>query len=238
MMETNLPVLYLREVVLLPYNEIRLEFTDDNEKKIVDYSDKFHDGHILLVNLLDPLEESPSINELPKIGILSKIKSKLQLSNGIMRVVLTGIDRVEILQFTQNNDIFSSFVIPTKEFDYDEVEVSALKRVLYRKLDEYIDISSYMSNTVIGRITNVKNISKITDIIVSELPLEYKEILKYIEMINPMNRVRAIIEDLSKEIETVKLENQIEDSLKVRMEEEQKEYMLKEKIRLIKEEKK
>lgn len=236
MIETNLPILYLREVVLLPFNEIRLEFTEDKDKQVLNYAEKTHDGHLLLVNLKDPLEESPSISELPKIGILGKIRSKLELPNGIMRVVLTGIDRVEILQFIETTEIMSSFVIPTKEYDYNEIEATALKRILYKKLNEYIDISSYMSNTVLGRISNVKNISKISDIIVSELPLEYREQLKYIEMTNPMNRVKAIIEDLSKEIETVKLENQIEDNLKIRIEEEQREYMLKEKIRLIKEE--
>lgn len=236
MIETNLPVLYLREVVLLPYNEIRLEYTEDREKKVLDYADKSHDGHLLLVNLMDPLEESPSFSELPKIGILGKIRSKLQLPNGNIRVVLTGIDRVEIINYVETSDIISSFVIPTKYYDYNEVEASALKRVLYRKLDEYIEISSYMSNTVLGRISNVKNISKLSDIIVSELPLEYKELLKYIEITNPMLRIKSIIEDLSKEIETVKLENQIEDTLKLRIEEEQREYMLKEKIRLIKEE--
>ena len=93
-----------------------------------------------------------------------------------------------------------------------------------------------MSNTVLGRINDVKNISKLSDIIVAELPLEYTDMLKYISITNPMFRIRNIIEDLSKEIETVRLENQIEDNLKIRMEEEQKEYMLKEKIRLIKEE--
>ena len=93
-----------------------------------------------------------------------------------------------------------------------------------------------MSNTVLGRINDVKNISKLSDIIVAELPLEYTDMLKYISITNPMLRIRNIIEDLSKEIETVRLENQIEDNLKIRMEEEQKEYMLKEKIRLIKEE--
>ncbi len=236
MIETNLPILYLREVVLLPFNEIRLEFTEDKDKHVLNYAEKTHDGHLLLVNLKDPLEESPSISELPNVGILGKIKSKLELPNGIMRVVLSGIDRVEILNYIETTEIMSSFVIPTKEYDYDEIEIAALKRILYKKLDEYIDISSYMSNTVLGRIAGVKNISKISDIIVSELPLEYKEELKYIEMVNPINRVKSIIEDLSKEIETVKLENQIEDNLKVRIEEEQREYMLKEKIRLIKEE--
>lgn len=236
MVETNLPILYLREMVLLPYNEIRLEFTNDEDKRVLSLAEKQHDSHLLLVNLLDPLEEEPDINELPEIGILSKIKSKIDLPNGITRVVLIGIDRVSISSYAKIGNTLSAFVVPTKEYDYNEIEASALKRILYRKLDEYIDVSPYMSNTVLGRINDVKNISKLSDIIISELPLEYTDILKYINMTNPMLRIKSIIEDLSKEIETVRLENQIEDNLKIRMEEEQKEYMLKEKIRLIKEE--
>lgn len=236
MVETNLPILYLREMILLPYNEIRLEFTNDEDKKVLSLAEKQHDSHLLLVNLLDPLEEEPDINELPEIGILSKIKSKIDLPNGITRVVLIGIDRVSISSYAKIENTLSAFVVPTKEYDYNEIEASALKRILYRKLDEYIDVSPYMSNTVLGRINDVKNISKLSDIIVAELPLEYTDMLKYISITNPMLRIRNIIEDLSKEIETVRLENQIEDNLKIRMEEEQKEYMLKEKIRLIKEE--
>ena len=236
MVETNLPILYLREVVLFPYNEVRLEFTSDKDKNTLNISERLHESHLLLVNLLDPLEEVPQINELPKIGILGKIKSKIDLPNGITRVVISGIDRVEIVSYVEMNGILSSFVIPTKEYDYDEIEAAALRRVLYRKLDEYIDVSPYISKTVLGRISDVKKISKLADIIVSELPLEYNDVLKYIEIINPMYRIRNIIEDLSKEIETVRLENQIEDNLKIKLEEEQREYMLKEKIRLIKEE--
>ena len=236
MTQTNLPILYLRDVVLLPFNDIRLEFSNDIDKKILNIAESDYDGYVLLINLNDPLEEEPDYNTLPDIGILGKIKSKIDLTNGITRVVMTGIDRVEIVSINNNNDFLSAFVISTKEYDYNEVEASALRRVLYRKLDEYIDISPYMSNTVIGRITEVKNISKLSDIIVSELPLEYNEVLKYVSITNPMNRIREITLDLSKEIETVRLENEIEDNLKVKLEEEQKEYMLREKIKLIKEE--
>lgn len=236
MTQTNLPILYLRDVVLLPFNDIRLEFSNDIDKKILNIAESNYDGYVLLINLNDPLEEEPDYNTLPNIGILGKIKSKIDLPNGITRVVMTGIDRVEIVSINNNDDFLSAFVISTKEYDYNEVEASALRRVLYRKLDEYIDISPYMSNTVIGRITEVKNISKLSDIIVSELPLEYNEVLKYVSITNPMNRIREITLDLSKEIETVRLENEIEDNLKVKLEEEQKEYMLREKIKLIKEE--
>ena len=237
MVETNLPVIFLKEQILLPYNELRLEFTSEIDKLVLNNSESYHDSYLLLVNLSDPLEVNPTLRELPKVAILGKIKSKIELPNGIVRVVLVGIDRVEVLNYVENeNNNFEAFVIPTKEIDYNRDEESALKRILFRNLELYIELSSYMSNNVMGRIEGINNLSRITDIIVDELPIDYPNKLKYITMTNPMNRVRAIIENLNKEIETIRLENTIEDELKVRLEQSQKDYVLKEKLKLIKEE--
>lgn len=237
MVETNLPVMFLKEQILLPYNELRLEFTSETDKLILNTSESYHDSYLLLVNLSDPLEVNPTLRELPKVAILGKIKSKIELPNGIVRVVLVGIDRVEVLNYIENEkNNFEAFVIPTKEYDYDSSEALALKRILLRNLELYIELSSYMSNNVMGRIEGINNLSRITDIIVDELPIDYPNKLKYVTMINPMNRVRAIIENLNKEIETIRLENTLEDELKVRLEQSQKDYVLKEKLKLIKEE--
>ena len=237
MVETNLPVMFLKDQILLPYNELRLEFTSETDKLILNTSESYHDSYLLLVNLSDPLEVNPTLRELPKVAILGKIKSKIELPNGIVRVVLVGIDRVEVLNYVENeNNNFEAFVIPTKEYDYDSSEALALKRILLRNLELYIELSSYMSNNVMGRIEGINNLSRITDIIVDELPIDYPNKLKYVTMINPMNRVRAIIENLNKEIETIRLENTLEDELKVRLEQSQKDYVLKEKLKLIKEE--
>ena len=237
MVETNLPVMFLKDQILLPYNELRLEFTSETDKLILNTSESYHDSYLLLVNLSDPLEVNPTLRELPKVAILGKIKSKIELPNGIVRVVLVGIDRVEVLNYVENeNNNFEAFVIPTKEYDYDSSEALALKRILLRNLELYIELYSYMSNNVMGRIEGINNLSRITDIIVDELPIDYSNKLKYVTMINPMNRVRAIIETLNKEIETIRLENTLEDELKVRLEQSQKDYVLKEKLKLIKEE--
>ena len=237
MVETNLPVMFLKDQILLPYNELRLEFTSETDKLILNTSESYHDSYLLLVNLSDPLEVNPTLRELPKVAILGKIKSKIELPNGIVRVVLVGIDRVEVLNYVENeNNNFEAFVIPTKEYDYDSSEALALKRILLRNLELYIELSSYMSNNVMGRIEGINNLSRITDIIVDELPIDYLSKLKYVTMINPMSRVRAIIETLNKEIETIRLENTLEDELKVRLEQSQKDYVLKEKLKLIKEE--
>ncbi|MBQ8218955.1 MAG: endopeptidase La [Bacilli bacterium] len=237
MVETNLPILFLRDVILLPYNEMRIEISKELEKNIIDISERRHDSHILFINLNDTLEERPSIRKLPKMGVLGKIKTKLELPNGIIRLVIMGIDRVEVLNYLENEDnTYEAFVIPTKEYDYNELEANALKRILLKDLNDYIEISSYISNNVLGRISGVNSLSRLSDIILNELPIDYLEKIKYIDMPNPMNRIKSLIEDLNREMETVKLENEIEDNLKERLDEEQKNYILKEKIKLIKEE--
>lgn len=237
MVETNLPILFLRDVILLPYNEMRIEISKELEKRIIDISERRHDNHILFINLNDTLEERPSIRKLPKMGVLGKIKTKLELPNGIIRLVIIGIDRVEVLNYLENDDnTYEAFVIPTKEYDYNELEANALKRILLKDLNDYINISSYISNNVLGRISGVNSLSRLSDIILNELPIDYLDKIKYIDMPNPMNRIKSLIEDLNREMETVKLENEIEDNLKERLDEEQKNYILKEKIKLIKEE--
>ena len=237
MVETNLPVLLLRNVVILPYNELRIELSTDADKEIVNISENNHDNYLLFVNLYDSLEENPSIRKLPKIGILGKIKTKLELPNGVMRLVITGIDRVEVLNYLETDDnYYEAFVIPTKEYDYDELEATALKRILFKDLDDYIELSPNVSNNVLGRINGVSSLSRLSDIIAFELPIDYYSKVRYVQICNPMNRVKSIIQDLNREMETVKIENMLEDNLKERLDEEQKNYILKEKIKLIKEE--
>ena len=237
MVETNLPILFLRNVILFPYNELRIEINSEVEKQILLISETRHDNHILLVNLIDSLEERPSIRKLPKIAILGKIKSSLALPNGNIRLTIIGIDRVEVLNYIENDDTtYEAFVIPTKEYDYNELEANALKRILLKDLTDYIEVSSVISNNVLGRINGVSSLGRLSDIIVSELPFEYLDKYKYIESVNPMNRTKLIIEDLNREMETVKLENLLEEELKIRLDEEQKTYILKEKLKLIKEE--
>ena len=135
-----------------------------------------------------------------------------------MRLTVTGIDRVEVINYIED-DITSAFVIPTKEYDYDELEAIALKRILLKDLNSYIELSSSISNNVIGRLSGVNSLSRISDIIIAELPLDYQTKIRYIEICNPIARVKNIIKDLNREMETVKLENRIDDDLKEKLDE-------------------
>lgn len=237
MVETNLPVIFLKNNILFPYNEIRVEFNTSKDKLVLENAFKYNDNHLLLVNLTDPLEENPSIRDLPDIGVIGKIKSKIELSNGTIRVVVVGLERVSVLNYLEGEyGYLESFVLPIDELDYDENEVRALRRILFRDLHHYIDNSSMMSNSVIGRVNGVDNISKLTDIICAELPIDYTKKIRYLNMLNPVDRLKLLMEDLKREIETIKLENEIELSLKDKIDDSQRDYLLREKIRIIKEE--
>jgi len=236
LLKTNLPILFLREVVLLPNNDLRIEFSNNKDKNLLTKSELNHDGYILFINLKNPKEEQPSLTELPKIGILGKIKTKIELPNGIIRAVISGVDRVEVINYIDNNGNVEAFINIAEENNYDPFEVSALKRIILRDLDTYINLSSYMSNSVLGRIEGTNNISILTDIITSELPIPYKNKFKYVSETNGITRARYLIEDLNKEIETIKLEDSIEEDLKISLDKNQKEFILREKIKLIKEE--
>lgn len=188
MVETNLPILFLRDVVLLPYNELRIEVSSELEKRILDISERRHDNHILFINLNDTVEERPNTRKLPKMGVLGKVKTKLELPNGIIRLVVVGIDRVEVLNYIENDDnTYEAFVIPTKEYDYNELEANALRRILLKDLNDY-KISGYISLPEITRsnrnhITTIINgrVVKNTTLyrVVNEAYSNYKEDTRY-----------------------------------------------------------
>ena len=236
MVETNLPVILLKDNILFPYSDIRVEISKDRDKLILDKSAKYNDNQVLLINLLDPLDERPDISYLPNIGVVGKIKSKLELSNGNIRVVISGLERVSVINYFENDDkSLESFVIPIKEVEVDELEASALRRVLFKEVDKYIEMSG-CSNSILGRIVGIEDIGKLTDIVCFELAIDYAKKLKFLRNYSPIKRIKQLIEDLNKEIETVNLENEIEISLKEKIDASQREYLLREKIRLIKEE--
>ena len=237
MIQTNLPVLLLKTNILFPYSELRLELSTSKEKLVIENACKYHDNHILLINLEDPLEENPSIKDLPSIGIIGKIKSKIELQNNKVRITLAGLERVDILNYIETEyEYLESFVIPIKEEEQDELKIVALKRLLFKNLNQYIDNSSIMSNSVLGRIMGIDNISKITDIICNELPIDYNQKLEYLYAKDPIIRTEKLIKDLARELETIELENEIEISLKEKLDASQREYLLREKIRSIKDE--
>ena len=143
MVQTNLPVLLLKSTVLFPYNEIRLEVSSSKDRIVLETAYKYYDQQILVLNLNDPLEENPSLDDLPTIGVVGKIKSRLTLPSGNERIVIAGLERVQVVNYILNDyGYIDSFVISLPVEESDELEVTALRRILFREINTYIDSSS------------------------------------------------------------------------------------------------
>ena len=126
MIKENLPVIILKGIILLPNNEIRLEFDNTPSSNVIDISEMFHDNEILVVNQNNPLEEMPDKSDLPKIGIISKITHKVELPNGKTRIIIKGIKRASIHEYlNHSSDIIESII--------SEIEVKKLV-ILKKKL--------------------------------------------------------------------------------------------------------
>lgn len=238
MVKTNLPVILLRGAVLLPYCEFRLELNNDIDKHILKLSEDFHDKHILIVSPSNPLEEVIDIDSLPKIGTVAKINMKMELGN-IIRIMLEGVNRVKVEEYVnygENDSVLNAVITSTTQFAMSPLDETALIRKLNRRVETYVSKVPNISNGILSQISNVNSISKISDIVANYLPIEFERKLEYLNTINPYKRVIMLFEDIKTEEEIVELDKKIDLKLKEALDNSQKEYVLREKIRLIKEE--
>ena len=238
MIKTNLPVIILRGGVLLPYCEFRLELTNNIDKHILELSELHHDSHILLVSPSNPLEEEIDVSELPKIGTVAKVKMKMQIGR-TTRLVLEGLNRVNIIEYKpylNEENILDATITSTTQFAMNPVDEKALVRKLYRRVETYISKIPNTSNSVLGEISEVNSISKVSDIVANYLPLDFDRRLEYLNTVNPYKRVIMLFEDIKTEEEIQELDKKIDIKLKKSLDDSQKEFILREKIRLIREE--
>ena len=238
-MRLNLPVIVLKSVILLPNNDIRFEVDTKKTSNLIDLVEMFHDNKLLVVSQNNPLEENPNINQLPKVGVIGVIKSKIDLPNGKTRIVISGQVRASIVEYvstSKEDDIIESFLTPIPEQPLSSNETQVLIRKLHKELENYILKVSYVSNSVLNVIESIDDLSKITDIIAPQLPNDFKRLKEYLIEFSPIKRTEMILEDIYKELEMFNMEKALDKRIRHELETSQREMILKEKIRIIKEE--
>ena len=230
-MKFNLPVILLKGTVLIPQNELKLEFEDELSKNIIDEAELFHDNKILIVTK-SSIEENIIIKDLPKIGTIAEITRKLELPNGKVRIVLEGKTRASIIEYLNpTKDIIESIVsVIPKEQISDEVKNGILKK-LNTELDIFIERVPYMSNSLLSLISDTNDLSVITDIIVNHMPLENKRLFEYLLQSKSIKRTEMILEDIYKQERLFNIEKNIDTKVKKELDKDQKNFYIKEKIK-------
>ena len=230
----KLAVLVLRDVVVFPNNEVRIEYDDLFEKASIDYADSTEGKYLVIVNPIDS-SLGKEVTSLPNYGVLGQLKLKLNVPNGKTRVVIEGIRRVEVTNYSFSSDFYQAEIheVPYTQDLGDDKNYYTL---LMKSLDKYIEKAPYMSNAIISQLDSVDTLDELCDLIGSFLPVEYQKKKKYVLEISPKKRAQLLIEDINEDIKFIELEQKIENEVEKEIEESQKEYFLREKIKVIKRE--
>lgn len=238
-MKKDLPVILLKGIILLPNNELKFEIDGETSRNIIDIAEMFHNNKILVVSQFNPLEEAPKISELPKIGVIAKITHKMELPNGKIRMILKAQTRARIYEYLNSkidSGILEAIISELEPNEIDESENELLIKKLTKEIENYIRKVPYMSNSFVNEMNNCKSLDKMTDIIAPNLPIEFSRLVMYLTEISSVVRMEMILEDIYKEIEMVNIENELDMKVRLELEQNQREYLLKEKIKHMKEE--
>lgn len=236
MSSQNLPVFLLREVTLFPSMDIRMDIEGEGIRKLLDTAEKYFKGQILLVNQEDPLEENPSLKELCTIGILAQITMKMEMPNQKIRVTFHGIKRVAIQKFYQEEGQIFAKTQPLLTEEIDPKEEIVYLRTIKSMIAEYVQGTTDFGSRITNQIIYQNDLDTLTDIVAFSFDFTKERKLEYLLEIDPIRRAEMLIIDIRHYFQILELERQIDEKVGRKLEQEQKRFVLHEKIKAIKEE--
>ena len=238
-MDKNLPILLLKKLSILPTAEVRLELNNELSQKIIEVGLNKFDKKVVVILPKETKEESLGVSDLPNVGVLCLIKSSIILPNKNYRVVLKGLNRVKINNYS-NYRYNKSILVGNVKMIYidngESVESIALKKKLISLLKKYIASSNEVSNSVLSKIKEELTLDELTDIIVNFLNFPIDKKIAYMNEFNEVERAKMLIKDISIELEILSLDHKIDNEIRDSLEKEQKEFLIKNKIDKLNEE--
>ena len=231
----ELTLLASRGVVIFPHMVLTLLVGRDRSIEALEKA--MEEGNQILVTAQkDETIEDPQKEDLYDVGTISEIKQLVKLPNGMIKVVVAGINRGKILEFIQEEEYFLVKVQPCVSEEEKDIEVEALMRSALDGFQEYIKYNRNLPAETILTVSNIEEAGRLADIIASHLDLKLKDEQKLLEIIDIKERLETLIAFLNNEIEILKVEEQIHKRVKKQVEKTQKEYYLREQLKAIKEE--
>lgn len=233
-----LPLIPLRGITIFP--NMIIHFDIGREKSIASLEEAMlQEGKIFLVTQKDPEVELPNKKEdMYSIGTICKIKQILKLPKGITRVLVEGIERATLVTFEEKDNYLRGVVekISESEKEVESSEDLAFRNQLGKAFASYIHVTEGDDGKVLQMMEQEKNLGKVTDLIAAyiQLPDEKKQLI--LETINVHERIEKLLVFIDEEIEIVKIEKEIGNKVKSKLDKSNKEYLLREQIKVIQEE--
>jgi len=230
-----LPLLPLRGLVVFPY--MILTFDVGREKSIKALNEAMVNNQmIFLTAQKDAKDDVPDVEDIYKIGTISRVKQLLRLPGDTIRVLVEGVCRAEVKDYLQTEPFFIAEVIEKKtsvKKKKSDIEEEALKRKLISTFSEYAGLCGKISEDTISALNGIEDISQLTDIVASNMYLRVEQKQEILSEFNPERRMEKLLALLMKEIEILEVEKNISIRVRNQIDKMQREYYLREQIKAI-----
>lgn len=233
-----LPAIALRGTTILPGMIVHFDVSRERSVKAIEAA-MLNDQKIFLVTQKDPEVETPEISDLYHVGTIAYIKQVVKLPKNLLRVLVEGTERAELLSFSQEAPFLESEVSvlsAEEEEEYPPAVREAMCRSLRDLFQQFAGESGRVSRELVNQILSIENLEELVEQISVNLSLSYQNRQKLLEAVSLRDRYELLGAILTNEIEVVEIGKDLQKKIKARIDKNQREYILREQLKLIREE--
>ena len=232
-----LPSIALRGTTILPGMIVHFDISRERSVKAIEAA-MLHDQKIFLVTQIDPEVETPDLAGVYQVGTIAYIKQVVKLPQNLLRVLVEGTGRATLVKFEQEFPFIRSEITPVDDetMQMPEPVMEAMYRSLKELFHRYCMENGKVSKELVAQILNIENIEELVEQIAVNIPLSYQNKQKILEALTLEERYEVLGAILSNEIEIMQIGRDLQKKVKARVDKNQREYILREQLKLIREE--
>lgn len=233
-----LPAIALRGTAILPGMIVHFDVSRERSVKAIEAA-MLNNQKIFLVTQKDPEVETPEISDLYHVGTIAYIKQVVKLPKNLLRVLVEGTERAELLSFSQEAPFLESEISVLSAEDEEEYPPAvreAMCRSLRELFQQFAGESGKVSRELVNQILSIENLEELVEQISVNLSLSYQNRQKLLEAVSLRDRYELLGAILTNEIEVVEIGKDLQKKIKARIDKNQREYILREQLKLIREE--
>lgn len=231
-----MPLLALRGIIVFPGMTVNLDVGRDKSINAVNAAMQL-DKKILLVTQRDAETAEPKREELYNYGVVAEIKQLLKLPSGAIRILIQGLERAELTSLIDapfKDTYLEGFAMPVVSIEPEEnSETEAMRRVLLQSFEKWLVTGKKVTTEVMLNFKNITTAGEIADIIAGYLTISIDEKEELLELADVKERMHKLHTFLCKELEIAELEKNITQEVRKQIEKNQREYYLREQIKVI-----
>ena len=231
-----MPLLALRGIIVFPGMTVNLDVGRDKSINAVNAAMQL-DKKILLVTQRDAETADPKREELYNYGVVAEIKQLLKLPSGAIRILIQGLERAELTSLIDapfKDNYLEGFAMPVASIEPEEnSETEAMRRVLLQSFEKWLVTGKKVTTEVMLNFKNITTAGEIADIIAGYLTISIDEKEELLELADVKERMHKLHTFLCKELEIAELEKNITQEVRKQIEKNQREYYLREQIKVI-----